>query len=281
MQRGKLVGEAFPPYVTDDLVKMMFGKPVTLGSRVQSQQNQIALRMKGVSVEDYRLNIRDTDLEIFQGEVIGLAGMEGSGQRQFMQTCAGLIRPVEGRVCIGEKDLTGKSYHRFMEAGVTYLPAARLEEGLIPGLTISEHFTLLEGNGGIFIQREKMRALAQERIEEFNIRGTPASRVEALSGGNQQRALLALMRDPLSLILMEHPTRGLDMESAIYIWGKLKERCRQSTSIIFVSSDLEEVLHYSDRILVFFGGKISKPIDATLTNVDQLGQLIGGKGWQD
>ena len=78
---------------------------------------------------------------------------------------------------------------------------------------------------------------------------------------------------------MEHPTRGLDIESAIWIWGKLKERCKQGSSIIFFSADLDEVLHYSDRILVFFNGKVSKPLDAATTTVEQLGQLIGGKGW--
>jgi simple sugar transport system ATP-binding protein len=279
MSRGKLVGQAVPPYSTQDLVKMMFGKQVSLGDRVDTVCDQTALRLSNVSVEDYRLDLRKVSLEVKCGEVIGLAGMEGSGQRQFLQTCAGLIRPVEGSVAINDKEMTGKSYHRFMECGVAYVPAARLEEGLIPGLTITEHFTLLHENGGLFIKTERMRSLANDRIAEYNIRGTPASRVEALSGGNQQRALLALMRAPLSLILMEHPTRGLDMESAIYIWSLLKERCKQGTSIIFMSSDLEEVLQYSDRILVFFGGKVSQPIPSATTNVDQLGVLIGGKGW--
>jgi len=80
--------------------------------------------------------------------------------------------------------------------------------------------------------------------------------------------------------LMEHPTRGLDIESAIWIWGKLKDRCKDGTAIVFISSDLEEILHYSDRILVFFAGQVSVPISANTTNVDQLGQLIGGKGWE-
>jgi len=103
--------------------------------------------------------------------------------------------------------------------------------------------------------------------------------IESLSGGNQQRALLALMRDPLKLLLLEHPTRGLDIESAIWIWHKLKERCRQGTSIIFISSDLEEIIHYSHRILVFFGGKVSQPLESKQTSIEQLGLLIGGKGW--
>jgi simple sugar transport system ATP-binding protein len=166
-----------------------------------------------------------------------------------------------------------------MRQGVAYLPAARLEEGLVPGLTITEHCTLVEGGSGLFIQREACRASAQNRIQEFSIRGRPETMVEALSGGNQQRALLALLRDPLSLLLMEHPTRGLDIESVIYIWGKLKERCLRGAAIIYISSDLEELLLYSDRLVVFFGGKASPPLRAANTSVDTLGQLIGGAGW--
>ena len=87
------------------------------------------------------------------------------------------------------------------------------------------------------------------------------------------------MRTPLNLLLLEHPTRGLDIESTMDIWTKLKSRCADGTSILFISSDLDEVLHYSDRIIVFFGGKVSKAYDATKITVEQLGQLIGGKGW--
>jgi len=121
--------------------------------------------------------------------------------------------------------------------------------------------------------------LAEERISSFNIKGTPVNTVESLSGGNQQRALLSLLNDPLSLVLIEHPTRGLDIESVIYIWGKLKERCKQGAAILFISSDLEEILQYSDRVLVFFSGRVSQPLDASKTTVEQLGELIGGKGW--
>lgn len=277
--RGKLVGEAFPPYVTDDLVKMMFGKVVSLDERVRSKPGRCTLKLDHLSIEEPRLNIRDVDLEVSAGEVIGLAGMEGSGQRQFLRTVSGLMRPVGGKILLDGADLTGKSYRNFINAGISYVPAARLEEGLIPGLTLAEHFALLDKSQGFFVNHDKTQTTAQARIGDFFIRGTPESRIEELSGGNQQRALLALMHDPLKLVLVEHPTRGLDIESSIWIWSKLKERCKQGTAIIFISSDLEEVLHYSDRILVFFGGKVSHPIDAATTGVDQLGQLIGGKGW--
>jgi simple sugar transport system ATP-binding protein len=163
---------------------------------------------------------------------------------------------------------------------VEFLPAARLEEGLVPGLSLTEHFQLAEKAEGLFVKQERGMKLAQERIGAFNIKGTPASMVESLSGGNQQRALLSLLRDPLSLVLIEHPTRGLDIESVIYIWGKLKERCKQGASILFMSSDLDEILQYSDRILVFFNGKVSHPLDAETTSVAKLGEMIGGRGWE-
>lgn len=279
LRQGELVGESFPPYDTDHLVSQMFGKVITLGSRIDCTRDAPVLELHGVSIEDYRLSIQDVSLQVRAGEVIGLAGMEGSGQPILLRTCAGLVRSVAGKICINNKDLTGKSHHVFKRHGTAYMPASRMEEGLIPGLTLTEHFVLSDDKRhGMFIEWDKAKRNTEKQIQEFNIRGTPSTNVEALSGGNQQRALLALLNEPLSLILMEHPTRGLDIESSIYIWRKLKERCRQGAAILFISSDLEEILHYSDRILVFFAGKVSKPIDAASTTVDQLGQLIGGKG---
>ncbi|MCK6583006.1 MAG: ATP-binding cassette domain-containing protein, partial [Anaerolineales bacterium] len=249
LRGGELVGETQPPYVTSNLVEMMFGKAVTLGDRQPAQTGEIAFSMKDVSIEDVRMRIKHVDLEIRAGEVIGLAGMEGSGQGMFIRACAGLMRPVGGRIELKGQDLTGKSYHVFKRAGVNFLPAARLEEGLVPGLNLTEHFILAEEPKGIFIDHAKGQKLAEERIQSFNIRGKPHSTVESLSGGNQQRAELALLQTPLSLVLLEHPTRGLDIESVIYIWSKLKDRCKtDGAAIVFISSDLEEILQYSDRV---------------------------------
>jgi simple sugar transport system ATP-binding protein len=179
-------------------------------------------------------------------------------------------------VRIGLEDLTGAPHHAFKEQGVAYLPAARLEQGLIPGLSLSEHFVLAEHPRGLLIDREHAAALARQRIAHFNIKGTPESAVESLSGGNQQRVLLALLRESLSLILLEHPTRGLDIESTIYIWSKLKERCAGGSAILFISSDLDEILQYSDRVLVFFAGEVSDPVNVSKLDVERLGQMIGG-----
>jgi simple sugar transport system ATP-binding protein len=283
LRQGKLVcemtrgdGQSFDQ---KKLVEMMFGKEISLDSRRSTERHGCVLEVGNLSIEDARLKIQDVSLEVDGGEVIGLAGMEGSGQGAFLRACAGIVRPVGGKVVLRGRDLTGKSYHVYKRNGVEFLPAARLEEGLVPGLSLTEHYVLAEKSKGIFVDRERGVRTARQRIESFNIKGAPQSPVESLSGGNQQRALLSLLRDPLSLILVEHPTRGLDIESVIYIWGKLKERCRKGTAILFISSDLEEILQYSDRVLVFFSGKVSQPLDASTTTVEQLGELIGGKGW--
>ena len=279
LRSGKLVGEATAPFNASKLVAMMFGKEISLGARHPIKPGAPVLELRDLTVEGVRMRLSGINLDVRAGEVIGLAGMEGSGQGPFIRASCGLIRPVSGRVVLTGQDLTGRSYHAFKQCGVAFMPASRMEEGLVPGLTLTEHFQLAEEMDGLFVDREKGNQLAEERIKSFNIRGMPASTVESLSGGNQQRALLALLRSPLALILLEHPTRGLDIESTIYIWSKLKERCRQGTAILFVSSDLEEILQYSDRVLVFFTGKVTPPLDAASLTTEKLGELIGGMGW--
>jgi simple sugar transport system ATP-binding protein len=281
LRQGRLIGEAVPPYDTHHLVEMMFGKEVTIGARMPGCVDEVNLSLSNLAVEDYRLHVSGIDLDVCRGEVIGLAGMEGSGQNLFLKAVAGMVRTVDGKIMIGGSDLTGQNYHVYKQHGVAFLPASRLEEGLIPGLNLAEHFILSEEAGGFFINWEKGNQLARERIIAFNIRGTPSNTVESLSGGNQQRASLSLLRNDLALLLLEHPTRGLDIESTIYIWGKLKERCQKGTSILFVSSDLEEILQYSDRVLVFFSGRVSPALDSAQLNTEKLGELIGGKGWPE
>jgi general nucleoside transport system ATP-binding protein len=282
LRQGHLVGETQPPYQTTKLVEMMFGKIIPKDERDPcGRGGKPSLSLRNISVEDYRLKVQNVSLDICCGEVIGLAGMEGSGQSMFLRSVAGLVRTVGGRILLDNSDLTGRSYHVFKRHGAAYLPAARLEEGLASGMSLTEHILLAEEARGFFINWEKGKEMTQNRITDFNIRGTPASPVESLSGGNQQRALLALLRVPLNLLLLEHPTRGLDIESTIYIWSKLKERCRQGTCILFISSDLEEILQYSDRVLVFFSGKVTPPLVASGLTSDKLGELIGGKGWTE
>jgi ABC-type uncharacterized transport system ATPase subunit len=275
-----------PPYNSDKLVEMMFGKSLQRSDKFSTSQKNVNIEITDLKIDDIRSPINNVNFYIQKGEVIGLAGMEGSGQGLILRSLAGIIRPTGGHIWVNQddgskKDLVGRHYFEFKNAGIAFLPAARLEEGLIAGLNLKEHFTLAEKQNGFFIDQKAALALTERRIKEFNIKGTSENKIEALSGGNQQRAELALLRQPLKLLLLDHPTRGLDIESSMYIWSKMKQRCNEGASILFVSSDLDEILLYSDRILVFFGGKVSKPMDASSVTVDQLGQLIGGRGWKE
>jgi simple sugar transport system ATP-binding protein len=178
---------------------------------------------------------------------------------------------------VAEEDMTGRDHHAYRAKGVTFLPAGRLEEGLMPGLTITEHFALQQQKG-VVIHWPKAWDRAQQGIERFRIRGNPFSAAESLSGGNQQRLLLALLPDNPLLLLLEHPTRGLDMDSVRWVWEKLTACAVQGTSIVFSSAELDEIFQMADRILVFFNGVVVKDVRTCDTTVEELAKAIAGKG---
>lgn len=277
IRTGRVVGETDLPCPPEDLVEMMFGKVVVPVDRRDADLGMPVVRLDGVTLSDRRLTTADLTLEVSAGEVIGLAGLEGSGQRMLLQACAGLLPPSSGSIVLEGRDVAGLSYRDHLAAGVHYLPAGRLEEGLVPGLTITEHILLAAKTYDFFIDWRSARVHAERMIAEFSIKGTPDSTAESLSGGNQQRLLLAMMPEEVGLLLMEHPTRGLDIESADWVWRTLLRRRDRGTAIVFASADLDELLRYSDRIAVFFAGEVIAVRNARATTGEQLGHLIGGR----
>jgi len=216
-------------------------------------------------------------LNIRAGQVVGLAGLDGSGQRAFLRVCAGLEQPLSGRAFLSGEDVTACGYHERARRGVAFAAAGRLEEGLIAGLTLAEHFALAHGAGRLRVDMPAASAQATAQIERYSVRGRPDSRIETLSGGNQQRVLLSMLPDSLALLLLENPTRGLDVDSARSIWARLLARREEGTAILFISPDLDEIVQYSDRIAVFYGGRVTVIDDPSSLTAAQLGQLIGGK----
>jgi simple sugar transport system ATP-binding protein len=161
--------------------------------------------------------------------------------------------------------------------GAIFLPAARLEEGLIRGLTITEHFALQDTTRGFLVRGRAAFKQALCQIEKFRIAAQPQSVVESLSGGNQQRLLLSFLPRQPKLLLLEHPTRGLDLESSLWVWQYLQQYCAQGTSIVFSSSELDEIVMWAERILIFFNGRIIKDVKSDETNTEQLGHAIAGR----
>jgi len=276
MRRGRVVGTAALPCPTDRLVELMFGKTFAAPEPSTVALGNVVLGMDGVDLVERGLSTGELTLSVHEGEVVGLAGLEGSGQRTLLRGCTGLLRPQHGRVLLGDRDMTGHPYNDFRDAGVHYITAGRLEEGLLAGLTITEHVVLAAGAQGFRVDWRDARQQAERRIAQFSIKGTPTTTADALSGGNQQRLLLALMPDHVRLLLMEHPTRGLDIESADWVWTQLLARREAGTAIVFASADLDELIRNSDRIMVFFSGRLLKTVDARTTTGDELGRLIGG-----
>jgi len=276
LRRGRVVGSSPLPRREEDLVEMMFEQGSSIPARDPSTPDgPVVAELGSVGSGDERSGISQADLQVRVGEVVGLAGLEGSGQGSLLRALAGTAPVRRGRVKIGGRDLTHRPARRFAEAGVAFLPGGRLEEGLLPGLTITEHIELA-GDSARFLNWEAARRRAAEAIDAFRIKGSPDSVADDLSGGNQQRLLLALLPPRLKLLLMEHPTRGLDLDSAAYVWGRLLERRKDGTAIVFASSDLDELLIYSDRILVVFEGRIIAELVATETDTEEIGTLIGG-----
>ncbi len=254
----------------------MFGQVIVSGERRVVPLGDPVLEVEHATMAGQLAAVEDVSLTVRAGEVVGLAGLEGSGQRTLLRACAGLEPLQSGRLRVGGRDLTGRHYRDFLGSGVQYLPAGRLEEGLVAGLTLTEHFALRHG-GGFFVDWRRAEERADRDIRTHHIVGRPDSTAESLSGGNQQRLLLAMLESELSLLLMEHPTRGLDIESASWVWDRLLERRAAGTGIVFASADLDELLQYSDRIVVFFSGRVLEVVEAAVTDVDELGHLIGGK----
>lgn len=276
MQKGRVVGDRPLPCPPDELVEMMFGKSVDLGRAPERSPGEVAVTISGLSSTVERRRIEGVDLEVGAGEIVGLAGLAGSGQRALLRVLSGLDRPHHGTVELGGEDITGRSYRQLRAMGVHYLPAGRLEEGLFPGLTLTEHVALAHPTGGV-VDWSATRARAERAIEDYHVVGSPDMPIEDLSGGNQQRMLLAMMPEQVRLLLLEEPTRGLDIESANEIWDRLLTRARSGTAILVSSADLDELIRYCHRIAVFFDGRIIDVLDARTADPLVVGALIGGR----
>jgi simple sugar transport system ATP-binding protein len=277
MRSGRVIGHLEMPSPTEQLVEMMFGGPIEIRGRSSIDLGAALLSIQNLTVHERLLSIEDLNLEVKAGEVIGLAGLEGSGQRTLLRTCSGLQQVATGSIVLDDREVTNEPYAERLEGGLQYLPAGRLEEGLITGLTLTEHLILSESHMPFFVDWEREEKRASSTIAENFIKGRPSSTADELSGGNQQRLLLAMLRPALRLLLMEHPTRGLDIESANWVWSQLLARREHGTAIMFASSDLDELLRYSNRILVFFAGRVIATLNVDETDVEELGFLIGGK----
>ncbi len=257
LRHGKWAGEQEKPFDEEKLLQAMFATLPTKSSRPPGRTTgRPILTMKEVSTTAGRVGLNRINTTIHEGEIVGLAGLDGSGQSIFLQMAYGLLSPEQGKVYrpgVDEEDVMR-----------VFLPADRLKKGLIAGLTVREHH-LLAGNPPFFIDEASGRDRTEQAIATFSIVGAPNTTVEGLSGGNQQRLLLSLIPPQARLILLEHPTRGLDLQSGQWTWHYLRSHLPDNGAIIFASPELEDIMEQADRVLVFYNGAIilDRPTDKT------------------
>jgi len=277
LRDGEVTGSMEKPYDANELLAMMFGEPPLPSTRSAVDYGETVLSMKNVSGLGERTGLSRCTIDIREGEMIGLAGLEGSGQGVFLRIAAGITKPTEGSLSFFGGNMIGKKLHAFKKEGVVFLPASRLEEGLMPDLSIQEHFALKEGGSSFFVKWDEARAESSQKTEKFRVKGTPDTIAEALSGGNQQRLMLSLLSKESTLLLLEQPTRGLDVESSNWVWWHLSKYCLRKTAVIFSSTDLDEIMSIADRILVFFDGRIIKDVQRDETDARELAEAIAGR----
>jgi rhamnose transport system ATP-binding protein len=206
--------------------------------------------------------VHDVSLDVRSGEIVGLAGLVGSGRTELAQTIFGLVPLDSGEIVLNGRRVDVQSPSAAITAGIGYLPEDRKQHGVVPEMAVDENVSLANLNAvsrtGL-IDRDRERTLAQQYVEQLRIKtSSVASDVESLSGGNQQKVALArwLAISPTVLILDE-PTQGVDVGSKSEIHALMQELAERGLAVLMISSELPEILGMSDRVAVMRGGTIA------------------------
>jgi ABC-type uncharacterized transport system ATPase subunit len=271
------------------LGELMIGdlKPAAAGrgSRNESRADETMLEVRELTVagERARDTVKAVSLDVRAGEILGIAGLDGSGQVELLEALAGVRLAESGQVRLGGEDITRLPVRPRQRKGIAYVPPDRHADGLIASLSVAENLSL--GAIGLppvsrhgIIQRSNVIERAKALIARFNIAvSSPHASVGTLSGGNQQKVILAreLSRAP-AVILCCYPTRGLDFAACSAVHAELR-RCRgRNAGVVVVSMDLDELLDLADRILVMQGGRVTGEISAVGASAAEIGVMMGG-----
>jgi len=269
LREGENVGTVDTGDVTRaELARMMVGRDVLF--QIDKEQVTIGdpvLRARGLRAEDERgiEAVSGIDLTVRSGEIVGIAGVSGNGQKELAELTAGLRELTEGEIVVDGTDLSGKSPRTFVDNGVSFVPEDRLRYGCAEGLSVMHNATMKdfrngEFGGGQLLDYGKLREYAETLVEEFDVRGVrdvTEAKAGELSGGNLQKLILAreIHRDP-DLLIANQPTRGVDVGAIEFIRESILDQRKEGTGVVLISEDLDEIMDLSDRVLVIYEGEI-------------------------
>ena len=287
LRGGRVVGNADPRTATEaSLASMMVGRDVSFEVDKQAAKpGRPVLVTAGLVVADDRgvVTVDGVDLVARGGEIFGIAGVEGNGQRELVEAIAGMRPPVSGSVAIGGTDTTGLSPRRVEALGVGHVPEDRGKHGLVGIFPITDNLVLNRYQRQPFaargvMQRDAIADHAREQVRAYDIR-TPSvdTACGSLSGGNQQKVVVAReLSEDLRLLLVSQPTRGLDVGSIEFIHSQIVARRDDGAAVLLVSAELDEILSLSDRIGVLYRGRLVAVMDRAEATRDELGLLMAG-----
>ncbi len=288
LRDGKNVGSVDTDTTTrEELAELMVGREVLLETdKDPADPGDVMLNVSGLRMTDERgvEQVSGVDVVAREGEVFGIAGVDGNGQSELIEAITGLQPPDEGAISFDGRDITKLSRRERIDAGMAYIPEDRQVRGLVMefdlvenGLLGSQHSEPYAQDGQIDWDETRMHA--EDIIEEYDVRPPDAdASAESLSGGNQQKFIVGreFARDP-SLVVAAHPTRGVDVGSIEFIHDRLLELRAEGKAILLVSSKLDEVQQLSDRLAVMYEGTIMDVVDPDRVTEEELGLLMAGE----
>lgn len=289
LRKGKYIGTVDVKDTTkEELSKMMVGRDISFSvDKDQAEPKEVVLSVRNVTVpsKTHKNNaVKDVSFDVRAGEIVCLAGIDGNGQTEFVSALTGLEKMSSGTILLKGKDITKASIRGRSVAGMSHIPEDRHKHGLVLDYSLEENLILqrywqpeFQKNG--FLKFDAMRNYAEGLIERFDIRSGqgPVTAVRSMSGGNQQKAIIAREIDKKhELLVAVQPTRGLDVGAIEYIHRQLVERRDAGKGVLLVSLELDEVMDVSDRILVMYEGEIVGDLDPKSITVEELGLYMSG-----
>ena len=288
IRRGKTIGTVnVAETTTEKMAEMMVGRKVSFKVEKQpANPGEVVLNLNNLSVKNSKgiLGLKDVSLEVRKGEILGIAGVDGNGQSELVESIAGLNLAETGSIIFEGEDITKIPVKARVAKGIAHIPEDRHKHGLVLDYTIQENMALHVYHKKPFSKRgllnfKVMKEHADKIIKSFDVRSGQggASISRSLSGGNQQKAIIGreIELDPTLLIAVQ-PTRGLDVGSIEYIHKRLIEQRDKGKAVLLVSLELDEILNVSDRIAVVNNGQLVGIVDASETNENEIGLMMAG-----
>jgi simple sugar transport system ATP-binding protein len=293
LRRGKVVGERTPPATEADLAALMVGRDVQLKvSKEPATPGEVVLAVRDIVVAaasqatggttEAVAAVNGLSFEVRAGEILGIAGVQGNGQTELCEALMGLLPTVSGTVTLAGLDITHAVPRARLDAGIAYIPEDRKEDGLVGSFSVAENLVLNSYDRKPFAKglNLSLRAIAENaaaRITEFDVRtGSADTAADTLSGGNQQKVILAreLGRET-KLVIASQPTRGLDVGSIEFVHKRIVGQRDAGHAVLIVSSELDEIYALADRIAVMYEGRITGFRDPDVP-ATELGRLMAG-----